>query len=97
MSAHTPPPHATPSSRHRRPSSTVLARAVLAGALMSPVVGGAALVSEKDAGADTHHVVRWGERAPASWDDAMLGRFYGYSGGAIAAYLGARMPAGAAV
>ncbi len=43
------------------------------------------------------HVVRWGERVPASWDDAVLGRFYGYSQSAIAAYLGVPVPAGAAV
>ncbi|MEU7205482.1 DUF6302 family protein [Streptomyces sp. NPDC045470] len=45
----------------------------------------------------TRHLVRWGERVPASWNAAVIGRFYGYSESAIAAYLGAPVPVGAAV
>lgn len=43
--------------------------------------------------ADTCHVLRWGHEPPHSGDDAALGRFYGYSSSAIAAFL--RRPMGA--
>lgn len=37
---------------------------------------------------DTCHTVEWGAPAPEWWeDDAVFGRFYGYSESAIAAYL----------
>ncbi|WP_432156792.1 DUF6302 family protein [Streptomyces sp. bgisy153] len=36
---------------------------------------------------DTCHVLRWGNEPPHAGDDAALGRFYGYSTSAIAAYL----------
>ncbi|WP_240121712.1 DUF6302 family protein [Streptomyces sp. MUM 2J] len=37
---------------------------------------------------DTCHTVEWGEPAPGWWeDDAVFGRFYGYSEAAIAAFL----------
>ncbi|MET9184961.1 DUF6302 family protein [Streptomyces tendae] len=36
---------------------------------------------------DTCHTVEWGDPAPEWWeDDAVLGRFYGYSEGAISAF-----------
>ncbi|MFI6056010.1 DUF6302 family protein [Streptomyces violascens] len=43
---------------------------------------------------DTLHTVRWGERAPAWWeDDVATGRFYGYSEAAIALFVARRQPA----
>ncbi|MGW8329401.1 DUF6302 family protein [Streptomyces sp. NPDC055897] len=41
---------------------------------------------------DTCHVVEWGARPPAWWDDAALGRFYGYSSSAIAEFLDSIAP-----
>lgn len=38
---------------------------------------------------DTCHTVEWGDPAPDRWeDDAVFGRFYGYSEAAIAAFAG---------
>ncbi|MCX5278091.1 DUF6302 family protein [Streptomyces virginiae] len=39
---------------------------------------------------DTCHVVEWGARPPADGDDAVLGRFYGYSEAAIAEFAAGR-------
>ncbi|MFJ2400402.1 DUF6302 family protein [Streptomyces xanthochromogenes] len=44
---------------------------------------------------DACHTVEWGESAPPWWeDDAVVGRFYGYSEAAIAAYCHRRARAG---
>ncbi|MFI1221189.1 DUF6302 family protein [Streptomyces goshikiensis] len=40
---------------------------------------------------DTCHTVEWGDPAPGWWeDDAVFGRFYGYSESAITSFVGAR-------